>query len=118
MGSAEEPDAELVMLSRKLLRGTSDPLGVAKLIKVVKAVNSGGSFGDKELYNALLCSDSPKHHAEALEVARRNIDQFWGRLWLSKMYFNGVGTDRDVMAAFHTLYSDNPIIKHKSGAEL
>ena len=52
MGSAEEPDAELVMLSRKLLREISDPVSIAKVIKAIKAVNSGGSFGDKELYNA------------------------------------------------------------------
>ncbi len=89
-----------------------------EVIDFVRRSVKRGKAGDKDLCNVLLCSNDPAHHVEALELARKNIGEFWGRVWLFRMYFNGIGTERDVRAALHILYSDDPIIKHSNGAEL
>ncbi len=60
---------------------------------------------ERELCHTLLCSNDPAHHAEAFELASRNTDQVWGRLFLFKMYFNGVGTKRDIKAALRVFYT-------------
>ncbi|MBO4348227.1 MAG: hypothetical protein J5812_01495 [Candidatus Methanomethylophilaceae archaeon] len=117
MGSIERRGSE-VPAYRKVLKGTFDRIDMDEAIRSAREAVSEGKASEKDLCNVLLCSDDPGHHAEALELARKNIDQFWGRLWLFKMYFNGIAVERDVKAALHILYSDNPIIKSGNGAEL
>jgi len=65
---------------------------------------------EKDLCQSLLCSNDPAHHAEAFELASRNADRIWGRLLLFKMYFNGVGTERDVKAALRVFYAGGDML--------
>jgi len=76
-----------------------------------KKTESLSDNGEKELCRALLQSNDPSRHAEAFDLCRKNIDTLWGRLWLFKMYFNGVGTARDVKAALHTLNSGKFVVR-------
>jgi len=65
------------------------------------------------LCEALLCSNDPAHHAEAAELARKNIDG-WGRYTLFRMYFNGVGVERDIKTAMHVFNSGDEIRRRNS----
>ncbi len=81
-----------------------------KIASTREAVLSG-RLKDKDLCNVLLCSDRKEHHVEAMELARKNIDEIWGKLWLFKMYFNGIGTERDIKAALHVLHSGKALVR-------
>ncbi len=103
---------------RKLVRGTFEQIDVEAAIESARYANSKGKASDRDLYEVLLCSENPDYHEEALNIARKNIDATWGRVALFKMYYNGIGTERDVKTALYTLLSDNPINKTKSGSAL
>jgi len=70
-----------------------------------------GRLKDRGLCNVLLCSDREEHHVEAMELVRKNMDELWGELWLFKMYFNGIGTERDVKTALHVLHSGKALVR-------
>ncbi len=103
---------------RKLINGTFEQIDVEAAIESARYANSIGKASDRDLFSVLLCSENPDYHEEALNIALRNNNTLWGRLGLFKMYYNGIGTERDVKTALYTLLSDNPIIKTKSGSAL
>ncbi len=77
-----------------------------------------GEIKDREFCHVLLCSEDQVLHAEAFELILKNKDEPWGRLWLFKAYFNGVGTERDVKAALRTMHSGDDSIKGASALDL
>ncbi len=82
--------------------------GQAPIDEIRKAVSRGEAEA-YDLYDALMCSDNPDDHVEALDLVRGNMDKQWSKISLFKMYFNGIGTERDVKEALHILYSGSPI---------
>ena len=82
--------------------------GQASIDEIRKAVSRGKAEA-YDLYDALMCSDDPDDYVEALDLVRGNMDKSWSKFSLYKMYFNGIGTKRDVKAGLHTLYSGRPI---------
>jgi hypothetical protein len=94
------------------------PADIESTIALCRKAVSEGRMKEKELCRSLLKSSDPVRHKEAFEIARRNVDTKWGKAWLFKMYFNGIGTGRNVKKALHVLHSGTPYYKTSNGAKL
>ncbi len=85
---------------------------------VSKKAESSSDIQEKELCSTLLKSNDSSRYVEAFDLCRKNIDTLWGRLWLFKMYFNGVGTARDVKAALYTLNSGKYVVRTRAASNM
>ncbi len=97
-------------LFKQILRPCTSRIDIDDAISSARAAMERGEIKARDFCHILLCSDDSDHLAEAVELMRENIDEYWGRLWLFKAYFNGIGTERDIKAALHTLYSGDSAI--------
>jgi hypothetical protein len=116
MADSDKVDSEFADLYKKVLWGSFEEIDMDKAVKSVRLAVSRGMTGERDLFHVLLCTNDPGLHREALSLARKNIDD-WGRLSLFRMYFNGVGTERDIKAALHTLYYDDTVMGSIKGPQ-
>ncbi len=96
----------------------STPVDVEGAIAKVREAVSEGEASEKELCSILLQSNDPSRRAEAFGLCEKNIGTLWGRLWLFKMHFNGIATERDIKAALRILYSDTSVVRSDRGSQL
>jgi len=113
MDSEDVVSSDSSGLYKWVIKGTLSPVDVEAAIAYFRKQASHDESSELNLCNALLCSNDPVHHSEAAELARKNIDG-WGRYALFRMYFNGIGVERDIKAALHVFNSGDEIRRRKS----
>ncbi|MBE6520547.1 MAG: SEL1-like repeat protein [Thermoplasmata archaeon] len=116
MGGSKKQKPGLDAPYRKVLTGSFEEVDMVEAVESVRRAFSRGEATEKDLCYVLLCTNDTELHEEALCLARKNIDD-WGRLWLFRMYYNGVGTERDIKTALRTLYYDDSVMSATGGAQ-
>jgi len=116
MGGSKKQKSGLNATYKKVLTGSFDEVDMDEAVESARRAFSKGEATEKELCYILLCTNDTELHEEALCLARKNIDD-WGRLLLFKMYYNGVGTERDIKTALRTLYYDDSVMSATKGAQ-
>ncbi len=84
---APRSDSEMAALGKRYLDGDGVKVNVGTAIRWYRKAAKADRRWEQGLCNALLCSDSPDRHAEALGIAEKNAGEAWAKKLLSTMYY-------------------------------